>query len=264
MKKYLFATGLLVCITPFTQAETSAQCSAQQDQIIAQALNITTEDLAQRQLDSTCKTDPENAGYSLVGYAVLNAPYNKENYSSEDCAKVQLIIARLDKQQILQKYHSTEEIDAAFDISEGSFRIDTARYKLAQNVRAFGVRFNSSARGPSAPEAGYSNELALFINDNGELRTVFDYPMSVWQFADPINNRDIQSAEMTLSVAKQQHNGFYDLVLNTKLSYKKESETQSVKRTSKTEQVRFEYDGQRYQPVKKVWWLANVNWFTAQ
>ncbi|MBF1199875.1 MAG: hypothetical protein HXM22_04935, partial [Haemophilus parainfluenzae] len=78
------------------------------------------------------------------------------------------------------------------------------------------------------------------------------------------NNRDIQSAEMTLSVAKQQHNGFYDLVLNTKLSYKKESETQSVKRTSKTEQVRFEYDGQRYQPVKKVWWLANVNWFTAQ
>ena len=101
MKKYLFATGLLVCITPFTQAETSAQCSAQQDQIIAQALNITTEDLAQRQLDSTCKTDPENAGYSLVGYAVLNAPYNKENYSSEDGAKVQLIIARLDKQQIL-------------------------------------------------------------------------------------------------------------------------------------------------------------------
>lgn len=58
-EKYLFATGLLVCITPFTQAETSAQCSAQQDQIIAQALNITTEDLAQRQLDSTCKTDPE-------------------------------------------------------------------------------------------------------------------------------------------------------------------------------------------------------------
>lgn len=120
-----------------------------------------------------------------MSYAVIEPKYSKENYQNdENTPKWTLFVARVNDNAILQSWEQDMEIDASIDVNADSLKIDTARYILNDKVRAFGVRFNNAARGPSAPEYSANDHLMLFVPEKEKLKLVFDYPMTFWSILD--------------------------------------------------------------------------------
>ncbi|MEG9476288.1 hypothetical protein [Mannheimia indoligenes] len=239
------------------------QCSEEHNKIIAQYLDVSTEELSHRTLDFACKLDPNNKTETLVSYAVVEAKYTKENYGNDqnNTPKWEFLVARLNNQEILQSWKAEQEIDAAVDVSVGSLKIDTARYILNKNVRAFGVRFNNATRGPSAPEYSSNDNLMLFIAENNALKLIFDYPMQTWHIVDS-EEAKTESAEIVLEMdTKNQTNGFNDIILKADITqrvwskgvYMVDSELKSE--TNHQEKLRLKYKDNYYRPEKKVDWL---------
>jgi hypothetical protein len=108
-------------------------------------------------------------------------------------------------------------------ISQGSLRIDTARYDLAPGVRAFGVDVSSHPTRASCGESGAGPFRTLYVQDGSSLRPVLDVTLSSWRVvsgkACPNVAKDdefgiIERTRQTISVTSQATNGYANLVLN--------------------------------------------------
>lgn len=260
--KILFLSALFSVSANSNVDQNTQTCTTQNNKMIADYLKISIEELTNRTLDSACKIDPNNKTETLVSYAVLEPGYTNENYTSaSNTPKWEFLVARLNNQEILQSWRTEQEIDAAIDVSVGSLKIDTARYILNDKVRAFGVRFNNAARGPSAPEYSSNDNLMLFIAENNTLKLIFDYPMQTWHIVDS-EEAKTESAEIVLEMdPKKQTNGFNDIILKADITqrvwskgfYMVDSELKSE--TYYQEKLRLKYKDNYYRPEKRVDWL---------
>jgi hypothetical protein len=148
--------------------------------------------------------------------------------------------------------------DAAVQIDERSLEFDTARYQLAQNTRAFGLRFHNSARGPSCRSGGIDDHLILLVPDGKSLRPVlglFRYNGDLIQ-GDCATSYDAiwNGAELTIGVEKTYTNGFYDLRVTANITTFGEDE----ERTKPREHTMLRYNGKHYEPHGVVpWWLRS-------
>jgi hypothetical protein len=120
--------------------------------------------------------------------------------------------------RLVSSYRSRIDEDAITEAGEGSLAIDTARYELSKGVRAFGVRFHSTARGPSCADASYWDELTLFIQEKTKLRSVFKHDMQYQRALQgcigSATGHDVwEYGVLTLSVMNTKTNGFYNLRL---------------------------------------------------
>lgn len=149
--------------------------------------------------------------------------------------------------------------DAITEVGERSLNLDTAKYQLTENIRAFGVRFISSARGASCGEAYWGNELTLFVPEKKTLRPVLTLNLyqQRWLQGCPrgMSQKLWEDAELTISMANTSTNGFYDLEVTAKITVNADGAS-TGKHRDRTEQHMLRYDGTTYQKGQLIpWWL---------
>jgi len=130
----------------------------------------------------------ENGGLIVAGVCkpwlgkarVIAAFAYDAGVASEKALLVALIDAR--KTSIIASYRAVIQEDAAMTLGSSSFRIDTARYELAPDVRAFGLDMNTSYS-QGCVDGGLGPIRTLFVQDGKALRRVLaDFYVSSWSF----------------------------------------------------------------------------------
>ncbi|MBV4484009.1 hypothetical protein HU727_000225 [Pseudomonas sp. SWRI153] len=129
-------------------------------------------------------------------------------------------------------------------------RIDTGRYRLAADVRAFGLRSKFVHSSHAIPYE--KTDLALYVRDGSELRPVLE-GLVVYK-----NNGEfsgdcegyLKQVRRTVEIAHSNHHGLADLIVTSRGSKMKNTQSgkQCLSKTTnlKTTQVTLIYDGQQY------------------
>lgn len=132
--------------------------------------------------------------------------------------KKNLLVAMVDTRSghVLASHRQTVSEDATVAVDSHSLSLDTARYRLSGKVRAFGLRFNSSAMGASCPEAGWGDELTLFVPKGEVLEPVLHLAMLRQRAVTACISAQAEGAlwevaDLTLAVLPSQTNGLADL-----------------------------------------------------
>ncbi|GJN52008.1 hypothetical protein [Pseudomonas tohonis] len=195
---------------------------------------------------AACKPWPDDKAQSVVALAYVR-PGDEGVAQGE--RSLALLVAKVDGRSgaLLERYDSTLDEDAATEVSGDSLWLDTARYHLAPGVRAFGLVFDSTARGASCPDGGSDEELTLFAPDGKALRPVLKAYLSEWTTIKGtlcVNDPDFmtESAKVTLDLARTSSNGFADLVLAAKVTGDSAAGEKYLRTVRKT----LKYDGKQY------------------
>lgn len=195
---------------------------------------------------AACKPWPDDKAQSVVALAYVR-PGDEGVAQGE--RSLALLVAKVDGRSgaLLERYDSTLDEDAATEVSGDSLWLDTARYHLAPGVRAFGLVFDSTARGASCPDGGSDEELTLFAPAGKALRPVLKAYLSEWTTIKGtlcINDPDFmtESAKVTLDLARTSSNGFADLVLAAKVTGDSAAGEKYLRTVRKT----LKYDGKQY------------------
>lgn len=261
MKKVALFLISFLCLSLANAVEPKPQnCSVRQDEIVRQFLGIEEKAFAERVLDSACKMNPHKIFPNqpdeiLVAYGILDKGWTTANYQSNDndTPYWTYFVGKIVNNELTQTWQSASAIDAVIDVSEGSFWIDTARYQLNDKEIAFGVRFNSSARGASSPDRGSNNALALFIGKGNQLQSVLNVPMESFEVIEGAigNEAVVDYAKLTLHIDKKMTNGYQDLILKANVTRMGKSDEPE---TLPKDQVRLKFNGKIYSPVEEKWW----------
>ena len=169
----------------------------------------------------------------------------------------QLLVVILDRRgnRVIATYNGVIPEDAATRVNSYSLRLDLALYTLSKTTRAFGLRINTF-HDRCAYEAGFDDEMTLFVVKGKAIKPVLTETMSQWRYGggNRCDEEDVDRAEanVSISVEPTSSNGFFDLKLTARPRDKRKPVHAIVK-----------YDGDHYdlQPWKKVfhrWWEAIV------
>ena len=163
---------------------------------------------------SACKADPVAPGNTYVALAYDEGePYTKT-----------LILAITEGDRVLADYRGEITEDAELTLQSDSLRIDTAPYRLAKDVRAFGLDV-SGWQSPNCGEGGTGPTRSLYIREGTHIRPVLTHLyLSSWRFitqgrgrcnpmAPPDAPTIIEETAYTLSVLPGVTHGFHDLLV---------------------------------------------------
>jgi hypothetical protein len=116
-----------------------------------------------------CKPMPDDPSRVIAAFA----------YDTEVEDEKRLLLAVYDdtRQRVISSYSYTITEDATTKVSPYSIKIDTGRYVLAENVRAFGLRLNISRGQHCGADWISEDELTLYVMEERKLRPVFDAVM---------------------------------------------------------------------------------------
>lgn len=144
-----------------------------------------------------------------------------------------------------------EEIgeDAATAVGEHAYRLDTARYDLADGVRAFGVVFTSSAEGASCPDGGANEQLTLYVREGARLRPVLSTYLDGWEtirgdICGSVDERVIDLFHTVLQIEPTRQHGWADITLSTRVEREVGSDAPYYRRTARHT---IRYNGTLYQ-----------------
>lgn len=204
-------------------------------------------------ISESCKSWPANENIALTAFAY------DEGVETEKT----LIVAMIDRKakHIVSDYRIKIGEDALIEVGESSLQLDTARYQLKKNLRAFGIRFNSAARGPSCGEGHWNTELTLLVPDGKKLRPVLNlylYQQKSVQGCLSAQDPDAiwKDADLTVSLAKTSTNGLRDLLVKAKIT----TQSNGAQIGNIKDQVEYQvlrYNGKYYDKGNNVpWWLA--------
>ncbi|UTV57798.1 PA3715 family protein [Burkholderia arboris] len=253
MRILRFAPLLALAAAPVVHATDSQPCGDDTVTTIARWAGIASARIATRDADrlvvaSACKVMPNAPETTIATVAFDSLPKSK---NPDESSKLQ-IIALVEGGKVVAAERSEVQEDAATQIGENSYRIDTAPYRLSPEVRAFGVVFTSSARGPSCPDADASEELTLWVREGNRIRPVFGTNLYGWVSVEgaacsaSLGDAVSEDARMTIAVEKTASHGFADLSITahiTRSQRKDHDYSDAGKRTARTV-VR--YDGKSY------------------
>lgn len=162
-----------------------------------------------------CKAHPVRPGLAIVALFYRL----KDARGEEDQDKSGFAMAVIDPQRRIlhQLYQDIREGEATMR-SHGGLIIDTARYQLKPDVRAFGVRMNVGW-GPRCADGGWDNFLTLFVEEGKRLTPVLEMlPMSTWSFpggnkvcGDDPEGGVVETTEFSLALAPTTSAGWRDL-----------------------------------------------------
>lgn len=248
-----FAPLLALAIAPAVQAADSQPCDDATVVAVARWAGITNARLASRDTNrlviaSACKVMPNAPETTIVATAFDSLP---KSQNPDDSNKLQ-IVALVEGGKVVAAERSIVQEDAVTEVGPDSYRIDTAPYRLSPDVRAFGVVFTSSARGPSCPDANTSEELTLWVREGNRIRPVFGTNRYGWVTVDGeacgpgVGDASSEEANMTIAVEKTSSHGFADLSITahiTKTQRKDGDYSDTGKRTARTV---VHYDGKTY------------------
>ncbi|MEJ1166483.1 hypothetical protein V9K97_22455 [Variovorax sp. CCNWLW186] len=208
---------------------------------------------------AACKPWPAFPGRSIV---VLPVPRETSSTGAKVFDLELLLIQRPDngnteRDTVIGRVFQPEALDEDSATAIQDIRIDTSRYVLSSDTRAFGlrVRYRSTAPGSSAA----SETIRLYVHHGSKLRQVLqevelDHDSGEW---DSTCTGRFEKLRTMLSVGKSASNGYADLQLSRTLvqSHAQMQEDQGC--TEKALPARFSnvtlrYDGERYRVPKSL------------
>lgn len=202
-----------------------------------------------------CKPWPPSAAKVTAAVMAFEQPYK-----ADDLREWIVVLALVDTAtgRVRNSRRTIVGEDAVVAISSNSLTLDTAPYWVTPSLRALGVRYASSARGPSAPDASSGDELTLFVPEGRDLRPVFSQAMvrgrrgegcadeactlPLWHYAD-----------LTLAMKPVDGKPWADIVLTATLTRNGDSDKPAPPRFERSV---YRYDGQAYHqaPGNTPWW----------
>lgn len=195
---------------------------------------------------STCKVWPYAPDKTIA--VLMLAPKVKADPDFTDYDVAVYVVDSQSGKVLSSKYHPKAIMDDA--IYTSSVTIDTARYQLAPNVRAFGVRFNH--RGSSRVNPIGIERLNLYTLNDQQLTLVLnnlqmDESGGEW---DGQCTGDFAETKRTLALGAGSHHGYRDLELqetvNQRTSVKKGEDCVDSQKTLNKPQSVLRFDGKRY------------------
>lgn len=253
MKIRRFVPLLALAAAPAVHAADNQPCGDDTVTAVARWAGIASARIATRDADrlviaSACKVMPNAPGTTIAAVAFDPLPKSKDPNESD---KLQ-VVALVEGGKVVAAERSVVQEDAATEIDENSYRIDTAPYRLSPDVRAFGVVFTSSAHGPSCPDANTSDELTLWVREGNRIRPVFATNLYGWvavtgtACGPDTSDLRSESARMTIAVEKTSHNGFADLSITAHVTKMESDDDKSPDAGKRTVRMVVKYDGRSY------------------
>lgn len=250
---FRFAPLLALAAAPVVQAADNQPCDDTAVTAVARwagiaSARIATRDAGRLVISSACKVMPNAPQTTIAAVAFDSLPKSK---NPDDSSKLQ-VIALVEGGKVVAAQRSVVEEDAATEIGESSYRIDTAPYRLSPDVRAFGVVFTSSARGPSCPDANASDELTLWVREGNRIRPVFGTNLYGWVSVEGeacgpgVGDARSEEARMTIAVEKSSSHGFADLSITAHITQTQRKDGDYSDTGERTARTIVKYDGKSY------------------
>lgn len=248
--KYFQLIGLLALsfsLSTQVQAEQNA-CPAKLFNTIGRALKI--ENLQgdnQVIVAQACKPWPYDKNSLLTAFAFNEGVEGEKTY----------IVAIVDAKTLQPRasYKSTILEDAATEATEGSLKLDTAKYQISPVVRAFGVRFSSGARGASCADGSYWDELTLFTRQEEKLVPIFKQNMQSQEassgcIGSATGHDAWEYTKKTISIAPSSTNGLADLQITATSIIEGDEEAipKNANRKARVERHLLKFNGKAYAP----------------
>jgi hypothetical protein len=166
-----------------------------------------------------CKPMPNDASRVIAAFAYdAKVEYEK---------KLLLVVYDNTRKRVISSYSDIlADDDPATKVGPYSIKIDTARYVLTENTRAFGLRLNTRS-GRNCGDVTSGDELTLYVMEGRKLRPVFFATMrrgllgragSAEVMGGCGFNMEIDS-EKTISIEKTATHGFADIRLTAKVTW---------------------------------------------
>ncbi|MBJ9964926.1 PA3715 family protein [Burkholderia seminalis] len=253
MRIHHFVPLLALAAAPTAHATASQPCSDAAVTAVARWAGIASARIATRDANrlvvaSACKVMPNAPGTTIAAVAFDSLPKSKNPDESD---KLQ-VVALVEGNTVIAAEKSVVQEDAATEIGENSYRIDTAPYRLSPEVRAFGVVFTSSARGPSCPDADASEELTLWVREGNRLRPVFGTNLYGWVSVEGaacgagMGDAISEDARMTIAIEKTASHGFADLSITARITTSQRKDNEYTETGRRTARTIVRYDGKSY------------------
>lgn len=202
-----------------------------------------------------CKTWPYIENLELASFA--------RESSVEYEKKLSILIVDKKTNKVISAYQDTIGEDAITHVGPSSLQLDTARYQLNKNTRAFGLIFNSDAPGVGCGEANWNNEMTLFVPEGRKLRPVLKMSMylqkalkgciSVWS-----QDAVWENAVLSIAIGKTQTDGYADLLISASITTHSNSEKELDGDVSpRIEHYVLHYNGNEYKAESNApWWMG--------
>ncbi len=204
-----------------------------------------------------CKNQPNDANQVIVATFYESLLPAKANDSDGFIFTVAIVDKA--KRQVLSLHSEKYEEDATTRFSEYSLRIDTARYDIADGVRAIGVRMNTF-HGRCSYEGGWGEELWLFADQKRTLVPVLknffiEQYQHQWLKGSACGGSEeltgaTHTAERSLASTKQLSNGYRDFAVYAYI--KSENENMTFKPKDERSLIgSLKFDGELYQDTTR-------------
>ncbi len=214
---------------------------------------------------AACRDWPYDPAIRLVA-----AAWPDEGADGSEHDPLLLVTAMLDPAagRVLARHERGIGQDAAFALTSGGIRLDTARYDLAPGVRAFGVVLANAARGPSCPDRGFDRELSLLVRDGQALRPVFTTWLDTWEIVEgspcawAAQHSVFERAQVTLGIERTASHGFADLALTASITRETETVDGDVDTSQRRVRRVLRYDGSAYatDPFDNLFFWSSNPW----
>ncbi|KVS74062.1 hypothetical protein [Burkholderia cepacia] len=253
MRILVFVPVLALTAAPVVQAADNQACDDATVVSVARWAGVASARIAARDTNrlvvaSACKVMPNAPETTIAAVAFDSLPKSK---NPDDSEKLQ-VVALVEGGKVVAAERSVIQEDAAVQIGENSYRIDTAPYRLSHDIRAFGVVFSSTAHGPSCADAYMENELTLWIREGARIRPVFGTNLNGWvattgtACGPDTSDLRSESARMTIAVEKTSHNGFADLSITAHVMSAESNDDKQPDEGKRTVRTVVKYDGKSY------------------
>lgn len=208
---------------------------------------------------AACKLWPAFPGRSIV---VLPVPRETSSTGAKVFDLELLLIQRPDngnteRDTVIGRIFQPEALDEDNATAIQDIRIDTSRYVLSSDTRAFGLRVRYRGTAPGSTVA--SETIRLYVHHGSKLRQVLqevelDHDSGEW---DSTCTGRFEQLRTMLSVGKSASNGYADLQLWRTLVQSRAQMQEDQGCTEKAMPARFNtvtlrYDGERYRVPKSL------------
>lgn len=198
-----------------------------------------------------CKAMPDQPDASIVALAIQQPGTGEAEAQGSRLYDLDVSIVDTRSRRILARSLQKDAITSDAWRFNG-LSIDTGRYRLAKDVRAFGIRAGWGGSSRYSPAA--DSNLSLYVRDGKQLRLVLGLLVhSVRGEYDDNCSGSSTTLERTIDIAPTLSHGFADLILTSKVTARTmkkgeggSDDCKEIESPAEVTQTTLRYDGRKY------------------